>query len=94
MEKKRKTNINWGICFSVASAWFGTHCGSGFATGAQGVSFWTSYGAYALFLPVISVVIMALVAYVQWEFCRQNHTYDYRSYANKLFSPYYSLRLW
>lgn len=61
MEKKRKTNINWGICFSVASAWFGTHCGSGFATGAQGVSFWTSYGAYALFLPVISVVIMALV---------------------------------
>ena len=88
MEKKRKTNINWGICFSVASAWFGTHCGSGFATGAQGVSFWTSYGAYALFLPVISVVIMALVAYVQWEFCRQNHTYDYRSYANKLFSPY------
>lgn len=59
-----------------------------FCNGAQGVSFWTSYGAYALFLPVISVVIMALVAYVQWEFCRQNHTYDYRSYANKLFSPY------
>lgn len=86
--RKNKKNCNWAVCFSIASAWFGTHCGSGFATGAQGVSFWTSYGAYALFLPVISVVIMAVVAYIQWEFCRQYKTYDYRSYANKLFSPY------
>lgn len=87
-DKKHSNKINWAVCFSIASAWFGTHCGSGFATGAQGVSFWTAYGAYALFLPVISVIIMAVVAYIQWEFCRQYKTYDYRSYANKLFSPY------
>ncbi len=86
--KNKKQSAGFAVCFSIASAWFGTHCGSGFATGAQGVSFWTSYGAYALFLPVISVVIMAVVAYIQWEFCRQNKTYDYRSYANKLFHPY------
>lgn len=87
MEEKNK-KVNFSVCFSIASAWFGTHCGSGFATGAQGVSFWTSYGAYALFLPIISIIIMAVVAYIQWEFCRQQKTYDYRSYANKLFSPY------
>lgn len=86
--KKKNHSAGFAVCFSIASAWFGTHCGSGFATGAQGVSFWTSYGAYALFLPIISVAIMAIVAYIQWEFCRQNKTYDYRSYANKLFSPY------
>ena len=85
---KKNNGAGFATCFSIASAWFGTHCGSGFATGAQGVSFWTSYGAYALFLPVISVAIMAVVAYIQWEFCRLNKTYDYRSYANKLFSPY------
>lgn len=85
---KKNHNAGFAVCFSIASAWFGTHCGSGFATGAQGVSFWTSYGAYAVFLPIISVAIMAIVAYIQWEFCRQNKTYDYRSYANKLFSPY------
>ncbi len=84
----KKNHAGFAVCFSIASAWFGTHCGSGFATGAQGVSFWTAYGAYALFLPIISVAIMAVVAYTQWEFCRQNKTYDYRSYANKLFSPY------
>ena len=86
--KKKNHNAGFAVCFSIASAWFGTHCGSGFATGAQGVSFWTSYGAYAVFLPVISVALMAAVAYIQWEFWRQNKTYDYRSYANKLFSPY------
>lgn len=85
---KKNHSAGFAACFSIASAWFGTHCGSGFATGAQGVSFWTSYGAYALFLPVISVALMAAVAFIQWEFCRQNKTYDYRSYANKLFHPY------
>lgn len=85
---KKNHGAGFAACFSIASAWFGTHCGSGFATGAQGVSFWTSYGAYALFLPIISVAIMAIIAYIQWEFCRQNKTYDYRSYANRLFSPY------
>lgn len=85
---KKNQNAGFAVCFGIASAWFGTHCGSGFATGAQGVSFWTSYGAYAVFLPLISVAIMASVAFIQWEFCRQNKTYDYRSYANKLFSPY------
>lgn len=85
---KKNHSAGFVVCFGIASAWFGTHCGSGFATGAQGVSFWTAYGAYAVFLPIISVIIMAVVAYIQWEFCRQNKTYDYRSYANKLFSPY------
>lgn len=86
-EKRGNKTVNFGVCFNIAAAWFGTHCGSGFATGAQGVSFWTSYGAYALFLPIISVVVMAVVAYIQWEFCRKYKTYDYRSYANRLFSP-------
>lgn len=85
---KKNQSAGFTVCFGIASAWFGTHCGSGFATGAQGVSFWTSYGAYAVFLPLISVALMAAVAFVQWEFCRQNKTYDYRSYANRLFSPY------
>lgn len=85
---KKNQSAGFTVCFGIASAWFGTHCGSGFATGAQGVSFWTSYGAYAVFLPLISVALMAAVAFIQWEFCRQNKTYDYRSYANRLFSPY------
>lgn len=85
---EKKTKMNFGICFSVAAAWFGTHCGSGFATGAQATSFWTAYGAYALFLPVISAALMAVVALIQWEFCRRKKTYDYRSYSNALFHPY------
>lgn len=58
--KSKKASI--GTCFALASAWFGTHCGSGFATGAQATSFWVKYGAWAIFLPLISVTIMAIVA--------------------------------
>lgn len=83
-----KKSTNFAICFGLSSAWFGTHCGSGFATGAQSAQFWTAYGAYAIFLPIISVVIMAAVAFVQWEFCRLYKTYDYRAYSNELFKPY------
>lgn len=84
----KKKNVGIALSFGLASAWFGTHCGSGFATGAQAVSFWTSYGAYAIFLPIISIALMGAVAYIQWEFCRLYKTYDYRSYSNKLFEPY------
>lgn len=76
------------ICFGLASAWFGTHCGSGFATGAQATQFWTVFGGYAVFTPIISLIVMVAVAYIEWEFCRLNKTYDYRSYSNALFRPY------
>lgn len=83
-----KTKSRVGISFALASAWFGTHCGSGFATGAQATSFWTHYGAWAFILPFISVAVMAIVAYFEWDFCRTFKTYDFKSFADGLFSPY------
>ena len=86
-----KTNTNKasvGVCFALASAWFGTHCGSGFATGAQATSFWVKYGAHAIYLPIISVVIMAVVGGIMWELCRVRKAYNYRQFGDALFQPY------
>lgn len=83
----KKTSII-SIPFALASAWFGTHCGSGFATGAQATSFWVRYGAWAFILPWISIGLMGVVAYWEWNFCQTFKTYDYRYFANKLFHPY------
>jgi len=74
--------------FDIASAWFGTHCGSGFATGAQGVAFFVMYGAPTPFMTILSAAIMAIFAYYLWEFARVFQTYDYRSFYDKLFHPY------
>ena len=86
MDKKQKVSL--GTCFAVASAWFGTHCGSGFATGAQATSFWVKYGAHAVYLPIVSAVIMALVAGIMWEICRLYKAENYKDFANALFDPY------
>lgn len=83
-----KQKVSVATCFAVASAWFGTHCGSGFATGAQATSFWVKFGAHAVYLPVISVLIMAVVAGIMWEICRVYQAKNYRDFANALFNPY------
>lgn len=84
----KKSKASKTAAFALASAWFGTHCGSGFATGAQATSFWVKYGAHAFYLPIISVVIMAVVAYYYWEYSRTFKTYDYSSFAKSLYAPY------
>ena len=88
-EKQRKLSI--GTSFALASAWFGTHCGSGFATGAQATSFWVKYGAHAIYLPIISAIIMAAVAVIMWELIRLTGSETYRQYADELFRPYHKV---
>ena len=74
--------------FDIASSWFGTHCGSGFATGAQGVAFFVMFGAATPYMTIISAAIMGVFAYFLWEFARIFKTYDYRTYYDELFYPY------
>ena len=35
---------SWAAAFTVASVWFGTHVGAGFATGNQVVNYFVQYG--------------------------------------------------
>ena len=73
---------------SVASVWFTTHFGGGFASGRQLVDFYVSYGWYALFMPFISVGIITAVLYLAWDYCSVHEIYDYREWGNKFFKPY------
>lgn len=83
-----KTKSSLALAFSLAAAWMGTHCGSGFATGAQEAQFWAAHGAWGIFLPIVSALIMAIVAYCEWRFCVTFHTYDYNEFSKALFHPY------
>ena len=72
---------------AVAFVWFTTHFGGGFASGRQVVEYFTQYGWYSLFIPVLTVVIMACVYYIAWIFAVQKKLFDYRSWANAYFQP-------
>lgn len=80
--------ISWGGAMGIASTWFGLHCGAGFATGAQGVVYYTKFGAWAFITPFIAALLMSFYAYNLWNFARVFETYNYRDTYNKLFEPY------
>lgn len=40
----KKLKSSWAAAFTVASVWFGTHVGAGFATGNQVVNYFVQYG--------------------------------------------------
>lgn len=73
--------------FGIASVWFGSHCGGGFATGTLAANYYVKYGAWALFMPLIALAIMVVVVVIQWEVCRSNKVYNYRSFGDVLYRP-------
>ena len=77
----------WGVCWSVAFVWFATHFGGGFASGRQLVDFYVKYGWYAVFTPVLSVGIIALVLRCAWQFAVRHGVYDYHSWSVRYFAP-------
>lgn len=73
---------------SVASVWFTTHFGGGFASGRQLVDFYVNYGWFALFMPFVSVGIITVVLYLAWDYCTVMKIYDYREWGNSFFKPF------
>jgi len=75
----------------VASVWFVTHAGGGFCTGRQEVEFFVRYGQSAVFMPFLSMLLLALLFFFSWELARAYQVYNYRALANKLYQPYHQL---
>lgn len=73
--------------FGVAAVWFGSHCGGGFATGTLAANYYVKYGAWAIIMPLIALAIMCIVGTIQWEVCRSNKVYDYKSFGDVLYRP-------
>ncbi len=80
--------VHLAAAFGLASTWFGLHCGGGFATGAQGVIYFTQFGAWELMTTLISAALMATYAYTVWDYGRVAGTYSYRQTYNSLFAPF------
>jgi uncharacterized membrane protein YkvI len=77
-----------GTAFAMAAVWFATHCGGGFATGNQEVNFFVKYGWYAVFLPIIAMILLGWGHRNALVLAKDYKTYDYKSYSDALFHPY------
>lgn len=85
MENKKLTS-SWGIAFTVASVWFGTHVGGGFASGNQVVGYFSQYGAItALIFPIISMGILAYVMHIMLKLARLNGFTNYKDTYEALY---------
>lgn len=82
---------SWAAIFGVASVWFGTHVGSGFATGTQGLSFFAQYGWTALLFPALSMLVVVGVHMVGMNSAVNFGLENGRQWANNLFHPYEKL---
>ena len=61
MTNATKQEIGLGATFSVASVWFTTHAGAGFATGNQAWQYYAVYGIPGMIFPLVSMGLVALV---------------------------------
>ena len=75
MEKAKK---GMPLFIVAALAWFGYHCGAGFASGRQVWLYAAQYGKIGMIAPIIIWIANALFMYISAEYCRLRKTKSYR----------------
>lgn len=85
MENNKALKGSLAAGFSVASVWFGTHVGAGFATGNQVVSYFVQYGWTAAIYPLLAMGILAIVMYIMMTYARLNGFDNYKDTYRALY---------
>ncbi|MBC7074691.1 MAG: hypothetical protein H5T98_01195 [Syntrophomonadaceae bacterium] len=80
--------VTTAAIIGTAAVWFGSHAGGGFATGNQAVNFFVKFGWHSIWVPVLSMLILALCFREGLIMAERHKTYDYRSFTTKLYEPY------
>lgn len=78
MSDNKALKSTWAAGFTVASVWFGTHVGGGFASGNQVVQYFAQYGALAALFPIIAMGILAVVMYIMVKFAKVGGYTNYK----------------
>lgn len=85
MENNTGLKSSWAAAFTVASVWFGTHVGGGFATGNQVIGYFVQYGLTGIIWPLLSMGLLAYVMYVVARFARLRGLTNYKDTFAELY---------
>ncbi|WP_034633615.1 YkvI family membrane protein [Maridesulfovibrio bastinii] len=72
---------------AVAFVWFSSHFGGGFASGRQIVAFYLKHQWTSIFMPAVSMLLMAMTLYFSMVIAARFKVYDYSSWSKKVFGP-------
>lgn len=78
MNDNKTLKSTWAAGFTVASVWFGTHVGGGFASGNQVVQYFSNYGPLSIVFPIISMGLLAVVMYIMVKFAKLGGYNNYK----------------
>lgn len=81
----KRSKIQWTVALGAAGAWFGQHCGAGFASGLQEISFFVNAGWLSLLTTLVPMTIIGLSFYFIGEFARRIKARSYKDVALALF---------
>ena len=84
----KKNNYITPISFGVATVWFSTHCGAGFASGTQELQFFANHGWFGVLMPILTFVLIALTYYVGLETARQTDRWSYDAWSKEAYGKY------
>jgi uncharacterized membrane protein YkvI len=92
-DKSVVTRGTWAAGFTVASVWFGTHVGGGFATGKQIIQYFVQYGWTAAVYPLLAMGMLAYIMFVMMRFARLRGIDNYKDAFCELWQPYPKMEL-
>lgn len=81
MNKRFFTSISIG----VATVWFSTHCGAGFASGTQELQYFSNHGWFGVFMPILTFMMIAFTYYVGLETARQTDKWSYDAWSKEAY---------
>lgn len=83
----------WGVAFILASVWFSTHVGGGFATGNQAVQYYVQYGWIGGILPFLGMLLLAWCMRVAIIMAKTQNIYSYKDLFEYLWQPFPKIEL-
>ncbi len=87
MQKVNKGKYFNSLTIGVAAVWFSSHCGAGFASGTQEVSYFVRHGFLAPFLPLWAMFMVGMLMYVTLEISRLHQVFSYSQIVQKAYVP-------
>ncbi|MCD1147934.1 hypothetical protein LQU94_07390 [Peptoniphilus sp. KCTC 25270] len=85
---KSKNSYLTPISLGVATVWFSTHCGAGFASGTQELQYFANHGWFGVLFPLLTFLVIALTYYVGMETARQTGKFSYNEWTKEAFGKY------
>lgn len=85
MQDNRK-NTTSGLALGAAAVWFGSHCGSGFCTGALTLEYFSQYGWAGVLTSVIPFLFLFVFAYLMGEYSRRIQAKSYKDMVASIYT--------